>query len=279
LSWWNPVDWARDALSAGSGIADNVKNWVVGKVKDAVNAVEHDLGDLESLLDSAWNSAVSILSGLITQAENDVQRLRTDASGWFQDAESYADRAVSAAESDLEKAGGAIEHIAGQVVSAAIGALGDIISHSWHEVTTLFDSAESYADKAVSAFDRDVVAPVVNAVASLPGQLEQYADDAVSAFDNDVVTPIENDLDEARHDVAAAADWITNTGAEVATLVEKAADWLTLLGEHALADVENLPEQLVQELSFSGIVSYYQDNSDSLVATAQQVAAAFFGSS
>ena len=132
---WNPIHWLKDALGDVKRPLDSIEKWVLKRIAQA--------------------------GGLI---ENDIRK------------------AANAVWSHFHDVGNTISHLAGQINNLAAAAGKDVgVSISWltHEVDTLVGDAVGAAQKSLGALAKDAEGWLHDA--------ESYADTALSTFDRDVL--------------------------------------------------------------------------------------------
>ena len=149
---WNPIHWLKDALGDVKRPLDSIEKWVLKRIAQA--------------------------GGLI---ENDIRK------------------AANAVWSHFHDVGNTISHLAGQINNLAAAAGKDVgVSISWltHEVDTLVGDAVGAAQKSLGALAKDAEGWLHDA--------ESYADTALSTFDRDVLAPAISGLHTALKDIEAA---------------------------------------------------------------------------
>lgn len=244
MAWYNPVSWFNAAANDALKTIDDVKHWVLTRVKQLADELWSDLQDLKGWATTALNDARKALGDFadLTEAAlgNVAQLARDLAANVIKASEDFASQIG-------QDAGRALAH----VESLAQGWIADLkdwaidgFNDAAKALAAAERTAEHYADNVWAVAYRDVVKPLGEALAQDVRDLEHYADNVWAVADRDVVQPIERTLDTARHDIATAADWIAHEGEDAVKLVEGAADWLAALGKFALSDVEKLPSEL-----------------------------------
>lgn len=276
MAWWNPVDWAKSALGDTVGIASNIKNFVVGHVRDAVNAVARDLSDLFSwginavadvrdLAQSAWNLAFQF--GLW---------LGDEAMNIWRSVQGLVHQAINDSIAFAERVGGDIEHLASRLIKAAIDDLGDIVDHAWADVVDLWHTAEHYADNVWAVGFRDVIKPLADEVTDGLAAVHHYADQVWAIGFRDVIEPLSDVAQTAAHDAGVALDFALHEGADAVHLVERAAGWLEFLALHTISDIEAIPSEVEQLLSLDWVEGFVRDELPAIASQGKAFAEAHF---
>lgn len=255
MSWWNPVDWVKDAWGGAVNSFDDVKHWVVHAITTAVGLVERDVLDALHLGERALGDAASF-----AQHEADAA---VSATGQLAD---FVLREVGAVEQEAAD-------LADEAYHGALVALDDVAA----EGRALVATAEHTAAAALSAVVRDLVDPVVRFVEGAEGWFARHVEAWWHVVDRDVIQPIEHDLDVARHDIAEAADWIGREGAEVVRWVEHEGAELVHLAESVLGDIERVPGEVASLLSFSAVERWLQREEAELGTDIEGLATRVFG--
>lgn len=269
MSWWNPVDWAKDAWNDIHGVPQDVGKWVEKWVKAAVSSLARDLDDFVGIVDYGLDEVGLAANEAYGEAVSALDWVRTEGSHLLADAQDYAGSLVHQAVRDLEKAGGEIEHIAGvavadfhrDVLNPAIHdleAATDLVRHDLaHEIDSVAGNLGGLAHSVTTRLD------------TAYDQIEHYADVGLSAFDRDVVDPIGHDLAVLARDAVKVDDHVWHETLAAVHLVEASWDWLELMALHGVSAIEELPAEIAARLSPAAVRDYVAHELRADVRTAE----------
>lgn len=233
---WNPLDWWNSAANAGQSILNDVKNWVLGIVSDAVNLVENDvltvwqwagtaLAELQGLIGAVDGYLGGIIDGVIHWAGQQINAVEALANRWVSDLSGWAHAAIDAVQglayrwvSDL-----------GAWVTRGLGELQGLIGQGLSDLGGWVRSAFT------AAYDW-VTAHLASVTGWVEDQLRKLWGDLYSAVFNDFIKPIEDVV----RVVKEAWDWVTWFAAHpfqaMHNLETDVIDW----EHHAIEDVEHV---------------------------------------
>ena len=224
---WNPIHWVKDALHDLKGdTLDPIHRWVLKRIAQAGGFIEDDIRKAANFVWSHFHDVGNTISHLAGQINN----LLADVGG-------DATKLWNGARSDVEG-----------WVSDAINTALSIGGVLWNDAKSWAKDANSYADSAVSTFDRDVLAPAISGLHTALKDIEAAPDKVWHDWLNDVWAPADHTLHTAEVDAHSALHWIEHEGHDIKVLLDGCWDWLEWLGEVPLDVAENLPEQFAKRL-------------------------------
>jgi len=196
-------------------------------LKAALGDVKGPLGAIET-----WVlKRIAQAGGLI---ENDVHKLTSAI--WSH---------LSGVKNTLSFLAGEINTLADRAGKDLSGDLGKLVkdAEGW------LHDAESYADSAVSTFDRDVLDPALSGLRRAIHDVEAAPDKVWHDWLNDVWKPADKVIHDAEVDAHSALHWVDHEGHDIKVLLDKCWDWLEWLGASSIHDVESLPHKMLSELT------------------------------
>jgi hypothetical protein len=134
-------------------------------------------------------------------------------------------------------------------VSDAINTALSIGGVLWNDAKSWAKDANSYADSAVSTFDRDVLAPALSGLHTALKDIEAAPDKVWHDWLNDVWAPADHTLHTAEVDAHSALHWIEHEGHDIKVLLDGCWDLLEWLGASSIHDVEELPRTQLDALT------------------------------
>ena len=221
---WNPISWATSAWNDATGVATEIKRWVIKQVALAVGFVENDIHKGIHYLESALDEVGQGIPWII----NKVNSLADSVWG---DITSSVKHVLSEA-----------ERLAHDAVAPVIKA----VDTAWHHADNLFHSAEHVADSAINWFYDHTVRPALHDVYAAIHDVEKGADKALHEFELYVVKPIEHDASEALHEAHKAVYFIDHSALDAIHLIDETYDWLNAFRHHPMKSVEALPKALLE---------------------------------
>jgi hypothetical protein len=137
-----------------------------------------------------------------------------------------------------------VDTLVGDAVGAAQKSLGALAkdAEGW------LHDAESYADTALSTFDRDVLAPAISGLHTALKDIEAAPDKIWHDWLKDVWGPTDKVIHTAEVDAHSALHWVEHEGHDIQVLLDGCWDWLVYLGKLSVEEAEHLPEQLKARL-------------------------------
>jgi hypothetical protein len=223
---WNPIHWLKDALGDVKRPLDSIEKWVLKRIAQAGGLIENDIRKAANAVWSHFHDVGNTISHLAGEINN-----LADAAG--------KDVGVSISWLTHE-----VDTLVGDAVGAAQKSLGALAkdAEGW------LHDAESYADSAVSTFDRDVLGPALSGIHRAIHDIEAAPDKVWHDWLKDVWGPTDKVIHTAEVDAHSALHWVEHEGHDIAVLLDKCWDWLVWLGEVPLDVAENLPEQFAKRL-------------------------------
>lgn len=271
MAWYDPVSWFNSAKHDALKTIDDVKDWVLKRVKQLADELWSDLSDLKSWADQGLKDGRQALNDLGNDFATGIDTLGSTARQLVADAVHTAEHYADDVRHDLSIAVHGAERLADKGISDLKTWTSDLVKDAGKAATTLYHDAERYADAAVSTFDRDVVKPLENALSVGIKDAESFASKAVSDFYKDVVKPIAGDVAKVASEAEGAVKWIVDTGSTVAEMVIKASDWIVWLGEHTFDELKADASDLDQELTIANAEQWAKDNLGSWASEAEQI--------
>ena len=224
---WNPIHWVKDALHDLKGdTLDPIHRWVLKRIAQAGGFIEDDIRKAASFVWSHFHDVGNTISHLAGQINNLLADVGGDATKLWKGARSDVEGWVSDAINTALSIGGVL----------------------WNDAKSWAKYANSYADSAVSTFDRDVLAPALSGLHTALKDIEAAPDKVWHDWLNDVWAPADHTLHTAEVDAHSALHWIEHEGHDIKVLLDGCWDWLVWLGEVPLDVAENLPEQFAKRL-------------------------------
>ena len=224
---WNPIHWVKDALHDLKGdTLDPIHRWVLKRIAQAGGFIEDDIRKAASFVWSHFHDVGNTISHLAGQINNLLADVGGDATKLWKGARSDVEGWVSDAINTALSIGGVL----------------------WNDAKSWAKDANSYADSAVSTFDRDVLAPALSGLHTALKDIEAAPDKVWHDWLNDVWAPADHTLHTAEVDAHSALHWIEHEGHDIKVLLDKCWDWLVWLGEVPMDVAENLPEQFAKRL-------------------------------
>lgn len=255
MPWWNPVSWYDDAVNAASDIGSDIKGWVLDVVHKAALGLDDAFHELESDVTNALDTADRAIIDIGVNAWNATSSLSMEIG--------------QVAQSALSEAYGYASALADRAESVALSAV--------HDAESLATAGINAVEGSLHALEVDVINPIAHFVDTAVVWWDKLITSWWHDTYNAVIHPIERDLDEARHDIAIAAEWIEHTGYDVAKLVYKAADWLVWLGIHSIEDLEQLPSDIMSLMDWHTVSGWIMEHDEAIGTIASGIAHGMFG--
>jgi len=225
---WNPIHWVKDALhDLKSDTLDPIEKWVLKRIAQAGGFIEDDIRKAASFVWSHFHDVGNTISHLAGQINNLLADVGGDATKLWKGARSDVEGWVSDAINTALSIGGVL----------------------WNDAKSWAKDANSYADTAVSTFDRDVLAPALSGLHTALKDIEAAPDKVWHDWLNDVWAPADHTLHTAEVDAHSALHWIEHEGHDIKVLLDGCWDWLEWLGASSIHDVEELPRTLLDALT------------------------------
>lgn len=223
LSWWNPVSWWNDASNAAGSIVTQIKNWVLGIVRDAVNLVSNDITDVFSWAYdaiSAVGNAINYVRAILTAAINAVQGFaQTVLAFAIGTAQSLFNQAVGFARALVN---GAIDAVK-QWLSDLEGWAAAAIRFVEVALSTAINDVRSWAGSAINFVAQLASAALAAAVKFLEKSIGDAVSYVYAIIKNDLIAPIE----------------------VVVNVLKKAWDWVSWFAEHPFAVVHDVETDVI----------------------------------
>ena len=224
---WNPIHWVKDALHDLKGdTLDPIHRWVLKRIAQAGGFIEDDIRKAASFVWSHFHDVGNTISHLAGQINNLLADVGGDATKLWKGARSDVEGWVSDAINTALSIGGVL----------------------WNDAKSWAKDANSYADSAVSTFDRDVLGPALSGIHRAIHDIEAAPDKVWHDWLKDVWGPTDKVIHTAEVDAHSALHWVEHEGHDIAVLLDGCWDWLVWLGEVPLDVAENLPEQFAKRL-------------------------------
>ena len=224
---WNPIHYLKVALHDLKGdTLDPIHKWVLKRIAQAGGFIESDLRKAAGSVWSHFHDVGNTISNLAGQINN----LLADVGG-------DATKLWNGARSD-------VEGWVGDAINTALS-IGGVL---WNDAKSWAKDANSYADTALSTFDRDVLAPAISGLHTALKDIEAAPDKIWHDWLNDVWAPADHTLHTAEVDAHSALHWIEHEGHDIQVLLDGCCDWLVYLGKLSVEEAEHLPEQLKARL-------------------------------
>ena len=265
-------NWYSDTVHTIGNITRSIENWTHQAIDLAIAGVTRAFDDVVSGLrwgirhagdvaDALYRDVRGALNLLGRTLHDAINRVRSDANTWVQDAVHAASAGIVNAEHLVSGWVGDAEHLARDALSTFVNDVFDPVKH-------FVDHADEWWNTLVdhwwSTITRDVVDPIIS---TLTGAVHW----------------IEHEGATALHDIAVAADWIGHEGARAydfavhegltaAHAVEAAGEWIAWFGAHTISDLEHLGTDLSKDVSLGYIRTYVEQSMGGLVAEARALA-------
>ena len=224
---WNPIHWVKDALhDLKDDTLDPIHRWVLKRIAQAGGFIEDDIRKAASFVWSHFHDVGNTISHLAGQINNLLADVGGDATKLWKGARSDVEGWVSDAINTALSIGGVL----------------------WNDAKSWAKDANSYADSAVSTFDRDVLGPALSGIHRAIHDIEAAPDKVWHDWLKDVWGPTDKVIHTAEVDAHSALHWVEHEGHDIAVLLDGCWDWLVWLGEVPLDVAENLPEQFAKRL-------------------------------
>jgi ElaB/YqjD/DUF883 family membrane-anchored ribosome-binding protein len=224
---WNPIHWVKDALHDLKGdTLDPIHRWVLKRIAQAGGFIEDDIRKAANFVWSHFHDVGNTISHLAGQINNLLADVGGDATKLWKGARSDVEGWVSDAINTALSIGGVL----------------------WNDAKSWAKDANSYADSAVSTFDRDVLAPALSGLHTALKDIEAAPDKVWHDWLNDVWAPADHTLHTAEVDAHSALHWVEHEGHDIKVLLDGCWDWLVYLGKLSVEEAEHLPEQLKARL-------------------------------
>ena len=156
---WNPISWVKDAVNGATGIAKNIRNWVISEVKKAGDILDKEVRAVANLAHKDINNVF----GDLTKLEKKVDRIVVSAGG------------------DIGKALGTLEHLIVIGVNDATRGLRGVIDGTWHQALNWYHDALKAASSDVAWAEKHVIDPAIH---DLEVGLKDVEKQAVKAADS-----------------------------------------------------------------------------------------------
>ena len=224
---WNPIHYLKVALHDLKGdTLDPIHRWVLKRIAQAGGFIEDDIRKAASFVWSHFHDVGNTISHLAGQINNLLADVGGDATKLWKGARSDVEGWVSDAINTALSIGGVL----------------------WNDAKSWAKDANSYADSAVSTFDRDVLGPALSGIHRAIHDIEAAPDKVWHDWLKDVWGPTDKVIHTAEVDAHSALHWVEHEGHDIAVLLDGCWDWLVWLGEVPLDVAENLPEQFAKRL-------------------------------
>jgi hypothetical protein len=223
---WNPIHWLKDALGDVKRPLDSIEKWVLKRIAQAGGLIENDIRKAANAVWSHFHDVGNTISHLAGQINN----------------------LAAAAGKDVGVSISWLTHEVDTLVGDAVGAAQKSLGALAKDAEGWLHDAESYADSAVSTFDRDVLGPALSGIHRAIHDIEAAPDKVWHDWLKDVWGPTDKVIHTAEVDAHSALHWVEHEGHDIAVLLDGCWDWLVWLGEVPLDVAENLPEQFAKRL-------------------------------
>ena len=224
---WNPIHWLKDALGDVKRPLDSIEKWVLKRIAQAGGLIENDIRKAANAVWSHFHDVGNTISHLAGQINN----------------------LAAAAGKDVGVSISWLTHEVDTLVGDAVGAAQKSLGALAKDAEGWLHDAESYADTALSTFDRDVLAPALSGLHTALKDIEAAPDKVWHDWLNDVWAPADHTLHTAEVDAHSALHWIEHEGHDIKVLLDGCWDWLEWLGASSIHDVEELPRTLLDALT------------------------------
>ena len=223
---WNPIHWLKDALGDVKRPLDSIEKWVLKRIAQAGGFIEDDIRKAASFVWSHFHDVGNTISHLAGQINN----------------------LAAAAGKDVGVSISWLTHEVDTLVGDAVGAAQKSLGALAKDAEGWLHDAESYADSAVSTFDRDVLAPAISGLHTALKDIEAAPDKIWHDWLKDVWGPTDKVIHTAEVDAHSALHWVEHEGHDIQVLLDGCWDWLVYLGKLSVEEAEHLPEQLKARL-------------------------------
>jgi hypothetical protein len=223
---WNPLHLLKSLLKDATAPLSSIQKWVIKQLVRAAGLIENDIHKLAHAINSHLGGVENTLSFLAGQINN----------------------LAAAAGKDVGVSISWLTHEVDTLVGDAVGAAQKSLGALAKDAEGWLHDAESYADSAVSTFDRDVLGPALSGIHRAIHDIEAAPDKVWHDWLKDVWGPTDKVIHTAEVDAHSALHWVEHEGHDIAVLLDKCWDWLVWLGEVPLDVAENLPEQFAKRL-------------------------------
>jgi hypothetical protein len=224
---WNPIHWLKDALGDVKRPLDSIEKWVLKRIAQAGGLIENDIRKAANAVWSHFHDVGNTISHLAGQINN----------------------LAAAAGKDVGVSISWLTHEVDTLVGDAVGAAQKSLGALAKDAEGWLHDAESYADSAVSTFDRDVLGPALSGIHRAIHDIEAAPDKIWHDWLNDVWAPADHTLHTAEVDAHSALHWIEHEGHDIKVLLDGCWDWLEWLGASSIHDVEELPRTQLDALT------------------------------
>ena len=223
---WNPIHWLKDALGDVKRPLDSIEKWVLKRIAQAGGLIENDIRKAANAVWSHFHDVGNTISHLAGQINN----------------------LAAAAGKDVGVSISWLTHEVDTLVGDAVGAAQKSLGALAKDAEGWLHDAESYADSAVSTFDRDVLAPAISGLHTALKDIEAAPDKIWHDWLKDVWGPTDKVIHTAEVDAHSALHWVEHEGHDIQVLLDGCWDWLVYLGKLSVEEAEHLPEQLKARL-------------------------------
>jgi hypothetical protein len=224
---WNPIHWLKDALGDVKRPLDSIEKWVLKRIAQAGGLIENDIRKAANAVWSHFHDVGNTISHLAGQINN----------------------LAAAAGKDVGVSISWLTHEVDTLVGDAVGAAQKSLGALAKDAEGWLHDAESYADSAVSTFDRDVLGPALSGIHRAIHDIEAAPDKVWHDWLKDVWGPTDKVIHTAEVDAHSALHWVEHEGHDIAVLLDGCWDWLVWLGASSIHDVEELPRTLLDALT------------------------------
>ena len=224
---WNPIHWLKDALGDVKRPLDSIEKWVLKRIAQAGGLIENDIRKAANAVWSHFHDVGNTISHLAGQINN----------------------LAAAAGKDVGVSISWLTHEVDTLVGDAVGAAQKSLGALAKDAEGWLHDAESYADSAVSTFDRDVLGPALSGIHRAIHDIEAAPDKIWHDWLNDVWEPTDKVIHTAEVDAHSALHWVEHEGHDIKVLLDGCWDWLEWLGASSIHDVEELPRTLLDALT------------------------------
>jgi hypothetical protein len=223
---WNPIHWLKDALGDVKRPLDSIEKWVLKRIAQAGGLIENDIRKAANAVWSHFHDVGNTISHLAGQINN----------------------LAAAAGKDVGVSISWLTHEVDTLVGDAVGAAQKSLGALAKDAEGWLHDAESYADTALSTFDRDVLAPAISGLHTALKDIEAAPDKIWHDWLKDVWGPTDKVIHTAEVDAHSALHWVEHEGHDIQVLLDGCWDWLVYLGKLSVEEAEHLPEQLKARL-------------------------------
>jgi hypothetical protein len=223
---WNPIHWLKDALGDVKRPLDSIEKWVLKRIAQAGGLIENDIRKAANAVWSHFHDVGNTISHLAGQINN----------------------LAAAAGKDVGVSISWLTHEVDTLVGDAVGAAQKSLGALAKDAEGWLHDAESYADSAVSTFDRDVLGPALSGIHRAIHDIEAAPDKVWHDWLKDVWGPTDKVIHTAEVDAHSALHWVEHEGHDIQVLLDGCWDWLVYLGKLSVEEAEHLPEQLKARL-------------------------------